>query len=193
MGKSTVAAMLCRHGAAVFDADAVVRRLQAPGGAAIPALAAAFPSVVRGGVLDRAALRALVLGDAASRRRLEAIMHRLVRSAESRFLAQARRRRARAVVLDIPLLFETGGERRVDVAVTVSAPRSVQVARVRRRGLAEEEIRRIIALQMPDAEKRRRADAVIFTGLSRGMTMRLVKRLIAGCFTVTPFSGPEQN
>lgn len=182
MGKSTVASMFRRRGVPVFDADAVVRRLQAPGGAALPAIAAAFPGVVRGDVLDRAALRAVVLADGAARRRLEAIMHRMVRRAEGRFLAQARRRRVRAVVLDIPLLFETGGERRVDVAVTVSAPRSVQVARVRRRGLAEAEIARIIGLQMPDAEKRRRAEVVIFTGLSRGATVRAVERFIARQF-----------
>ncbi|WP_029313568.1 MULTISPECIES: dephospho-CoA kinase [Acidiphilium] len=182
MGKSTVASMFRRRGVPVFDADAVVRRLQAPGGAALPAIAAAFPGVVRGDVLDRAALRAVVLADGAARRRLEAIMHRMVRRAEGRFLAQARRRRVRAVVLDIPLLFETGGERRVDVAVTVSAPRSVQVARVRRRGLAKAEIARIIGLQMPDAEKRRRAEVVIFTGLSRGATVRAVQRFIARQF-----------
>jgi dephospho-CoA kinase len=182
MGKSTVASMFRRRGVPVFDADAVVRRLQAPGGAALPAIAAAFPGVVRGDVLDRAALRAVVLADGAARRRLEAIMHGMVRRSEGRFLAQARRRRVRAVVLDIPLLFETGGERRVDVAVTVSAPRSVQVARVRRRGLAEVEIARIIGLQMPDAEKRRRAEVVIFTGLSRGATVRAVQRFIARQF-----------
>ncbi len=181
MGKSTVAGMFHRRGMPVFDADAVVRRLQAPGGGAIPAIAAAFPGVVRGGVLNRSALRAVVLADASARRRLEAIMHLLVRNAESRFLAQARRQRAQAVVLDIPLLFETGSERRVDFVVTVSAPRSVQMARVRRRGLADGEITRIIALQIPDAEKRRRADAVVFTGLSRGATVRRVNRLIARC------------
>jgi dephospho-CoA kinase len=182
MGKSTVASMFRRRGVPVFDADAVVRRLQAPGGAALQAIAAAFPGVVRGDVLDRAALRAVVLADSAARRRLEAIMHLMVRRAEGRFLAQARRRRVRAVVLDIPLLFETGGERRVDVAVTVSAPRSVQMARVRRRGLAEGEIARIIGLQMPDAEKRRRAEVVIFTGLSRAATVRAVQRFIARQF-----------
>jgi dephospho-CoA kinase len=179
MGKSTVAAMFRTHGLPVFDADAEVRRAQAPGGAAIAPIAAAFPGVVHDGVLDRAALRGRILADPAARRRLEAIMHRMVRAAERRFLARSRRRRARAVVLDIPLLFETGGARRVDFAITVSAPRDVQIARVRRRGLAEGEIVRIIALQMPDREKRRRADAVVFTGLSRGVTMRGVRRIIA--------------
>lgn len=179
MGKSTVAGIFRRRHVPVFDADATVRALQAPGGAAIPILAASFPGVVRAGVLDRAALRARILADPAQRRRLEAIMHRMVRAAETKFLAAARRRGARAVLLDIPLLFETGGEARVDLALTVSAPRPVQIARVLRRGLPRAEIERIIALQMPDAEKRRRADAVIATGLSRHHTLRAVRRLMA--------------
>ncbi|MHB1305346.1 MAG: dephospho-CoA kinase [Acidiphilium sp.] len=179
MGKSTVAAMFRRHGIPVFDADATVRTLQAPHGAAIPALAAAFPGVVREGMLDRAALRARILADPAARRRLEAIMHRMVRAAQRDFLARARRQRRAAVVLDIPLLFETGGHRRVDLAFTVSAPPSIQLARVRRRGLPLAEIARIVALQMPDAEKRRRADATIPTGLSRNHAHRTVARLIA--------------
>ena len=179
MGKSTVASLFRRRHVPVFDADATVRALQAPGGAALAPIAAAFPGVVRAGVLDRAALRAHVLADPAARRRLEAIMHRMVRAAETKFLAAARRRGARAVLLDIPLLFETGGEARVDIALTVSAPLAVQVARVLRRGLPHAEIERIIALQMPDAEKRRRADAVIATGLSRHHTVRRVRQLMA--------------
>ena len=179
MGKSTVAGIFRRRHVPVFDADATVRALQAPGGAAIPALAASFPGVVRAGVLDRAALRALVLADPAQRRLLESIMHRMVRVAEKKFIAAARRRGARAVLLDIPLLFETGGDKRVDLALTVSAPRAVQIARVLRRGLPRAEIERIIALQMPDAEKRSRADMVIATGLSRHHTLRAVRRLMA--------------
>ncbi|MDX5932197.1 dephospho-CoA kinase [Acidiphilium acidophilum] len=179
MGKSTVAAMFRRHGVPVFDADAEVRRAQSPGGAAIAPITAAFPGVVRDGVLDRAALRARILADPAARKQLETLMHRLVRQSEHRFLARARRHRARAVVLDIPLLLETGGARRVDLVITVSAPRDIQIARVRRRGLAPPEIARIIALQMPDHEKRRRADITIFTGLSRGVTARIVRRIIA--------------
>ena len=178
MGKSTVAGIFRRRHVPVFDADATVRALQAPGGAAIPALAASFPGVVRAGVLDRAALRALVLADPAQRRLLESIMHRMVRVAEKKFIAAARRRGARAVLLDIPLLFETGGDKRVDLALTVSAPRAVQIARVLRRGLPRAEIERIIALQMPDAEKRSRADMVIATGLSRHHTLRAVRRLM---------------
>lgn len=179
MGKSTVAAMFRRHHIPVFDADATVRALQAEGGAALSLIEAAFPGTVKNGVLDRAALRARILPDPAARRRLEAIMHRMVRTAETKFIATARRHRAPAVLLDIPLLFETGSDARVDLALTVSAPRDVQVARVRRRGLPDADIERIIAIQMPDAEKRRRADAVIHTGLSRHHARRAVERLIA--------------
>lgn len=193
MGKSTVAAMFRRRGFPVFDADAVVRGLQGRGGAAMPAIAAAFPGVVRRGVLDRAALRGRILADPAAKRRLEAIMHRLVRAAQLRFLAQARRAGARAVVLDVPLLFETGGDRRVDLAITVSAPRAVQIARVRRRGLSDAQIGAIIALQMPDGEKRRRADVVVRTGLSRGHTSRAVQRLIALGFNVARSAGRARN
>lgn len=186
MGKSTVAAMFRRHRIPVFDADATVRALQAPGGAALPAIAEAFPGVVRNGALDRDALRSRILADPDAKKRLEAIMHRMVRAGEQKFVAAARRHRARAVLLDIPLLFETGGEKRVDLALAVSAPRAVQIARVRRRGLPVEQIERIIALQMPDREKRRRADAVIPTGLSRHHTRRAVERLLASRLVSCP-------
>jgi dephospho-CoA kinase len=179
MGKSTVAAIFRRRHIPVFDADSTVRRLQAPGGAALPAIARAFPGTVRGGVLNRAALRALVLADPAALRRLEAIMHPLVRRAERRMIAAARRRAARAILLDIPLLFETGADARADFTVTVSAPPAIQLARLRRRRIMTEgELRAVIAKQMPDAEKRRRANRVIRTGLSRHHTQRAVRRLI---------------
>ena len=178
MGKSTVAAMFRRHGVPVFDADRTVRALQAKGGAAIPRIDQAFPGIVTDGALDRAALRSRIFADPAAKRRLEAIIHPLVRAAEHRFIASARRNHRRAVLLDIPLLFETRGEGRVDLAITVSAPRAVQIARVRKRGLAESDIAAIIARQMPDREKRRRADVVISTGLSRHHTLRAVRRLL---------------
>ena len=180
MGKSTAAAAFRRAGLPVFDADAAVHRLQAPGGAALPAIAAAFPGTVVEGRLDRGALRRAVIGDEAAMRRLEAIMHPAVRRLERAFLARARRARARAAVLDIPLLFETGGEARVDTVVVVSAPASVQRARVRRRGLSEAQIAAIIARQMPDSQKRRRADLVVRTGLSRFAALRPLRRLIRG-------------
>ena len=178
MGKSTAAAAFRRARIPVFDADAAVHHLQAPGGAALPAIAAAFPGTVQHGRLDRAALRRVVVGDEAAMRRLEAILHPAVRRMERAFLARARRARARATVLDIPLLLETGGNARVDTVVVVSAPAAVQWARVRRRGLADAQIAAIIARQMPDSQKRRRADLVVRTGLSRHAALRPLRRLI---------------
>ncbi len=178
MGKSTAAAAFRRARIPVFDADAAVHWLQAPGGPVLPALAAAFPGVVTEGRLDRAALRRAVVGDEAAMARLEAIMHPAVRRLERAFLARARSAGAPAVVLDIPLLFETGGQSRVDTVVVVSAPRAVQVARVRRRGLSDAQIAAIIARQMPDSQKRRRADLVVRTGLSRFHALRPLRRLI---------------
>ena len=179
MGKSTAAAAFRRARIPVFDADAAVHRLQAPGGAALPAIASAFPGTVVAGVLDRARLRAAVVGDDAAMLRLEAILHPRVRRMQAAFLAGARRARVPAAVLDIPLLLETGGERRVDLVVVVSAPRAVQIARVRRRRrMTEAQIAAIIARQMPDSLKRRRADLVVRTGLSRNAALRPLRRLI---------------
>jgi dephospho-CoA kinase len=165
---------------AVFDADAEVHALQRQGGRALPFIAAAFPGTVIDGRLDRAALRALVLGDPARRRVLEGILHPMVRAAQARFLAAARRRGARLAVLDVPLLFETGGDKHVDEIMVVSAPRAVQMARVRRRRrMLDSEIAAMIALQMPDAAKRRRADVIIRTGLSRFHAVRAIKRWLS--------------
>ena len=165
------------RGLPVFDADAVVHRLQA--GPALPAISRAFPGAVRHNRLDRAALRRCVIGDEAAMRQLEAILHPLVRLAERAFLARARRAGRRLVVLDIPLLLETGGAARVDWLVVVSAPPGVQRARVRqRRQLTDAQITALIARQMPDAEKRRRADWLIRTGLSRAQTQRTIRRLL---------------
>jgi dephospho-CoA kinase len=132
---------------------------------------------VQHGVLTRAALRAIVLNDPAQMKRLEAILHPLVRAEQHRFLARVRASGARLAVLDVPLLFETGGDKLVDYTMVVSAPRAIQIARVRRRRrMSDAEIERVIALQMPDAAKRRRADVVIRTGLSRHHAMRAIRR-----------------
>jgi dephospho-CoA kinase len=179
MGKSTVAAVFRRAGLPVFDADAVVHRLQARGGRAVRPIAAAFPGAVRDGAVDRVALRHMALGDPEAMRLLERILHPMVRREEARFLARARAAGTWAAVLDIPLLFETGGERGVDVVVVASAPRNVQEYRVgSRRRMTAAETAAMIARQMPDSEKRRRADVVIQTGLSRFHAMRAVRRLI---------------
>jgi len=178
MGKSTAAATFRRAHIPVFDADASVHRLQARGGRAVRTIEAAFPGTTRDGAVDRVALRRAVLGDPEALRRLEGILHPMVRADERAFLARARRAHARAAVLDIPLFFETGA-RKVDRVVVVSAPRSVQMHRVRlRRKMSAADIAAVIARQMPDAEKRRRADVVIHTGLSRAHAQRALRRLI---------------
>ena len=179
MGKSTVAAMFEACGIPAFNADKAVHALQAPDGAAIPALAAAFPGTVRDGVLDRAALRALVLDDAAQMRRLEGIMHPLVRAAEADFMAHAQAEGRPAVLLDIPLLLESGARDRFYKVITVSCPRETQIARVAARGLPLAQIEAIIARQMPDARKRELADMVIETGGTLADTQAQVARLIA--------------
>jgi dephospho-CoA kinase len=185
MGKSTVASAFRRAGFPVFDADAAVHASQAPGGRALPAIAMVFPGTVVAGTdgratLDRGALRRAVLADPGALRRLEGIVHPLVREAERAFLARARAARRRAAVLDIPLLLETGGQTRVDLVIVVSAPKDVQIGRVRRRGrMSVEQIEAVIARQMPDREKQRHADIVVRTGLSRHHSLRRVRRLIA--------------
>jgi dephospho-CoA kinase len=179
MGKSTAAGTFRRAGLRVFDADAAVHALQKPGGRALRPIAAAFPGTVKDGRLDRPALRAAVLGRPEALRRLEGIIHPLVRAEERAFLARARRAGARAVVLDIPLLLETGGRKRVDCVVVVSAPRDVQIHRVRKRGhMDPAQIESVIARQMPDAEKRRLADVVVRTGLSRHHAQRTIRLMI---------------
>ena len=160
MGKSTVGRFFAEAGVPVHDADAAVHALYE--GEAAAAIGAAFPGSVKAGKVDRAALSARVLGDQAALRRLETIVHPLVRASETTFLAAAAAGGARAVVLDIPLLFETGGERRVDVVVVVSAAPALQRARVLERDdMTGAKLDAILAKQMPDTEKRRRAHFVV--------------------------------
>lgn len=161
-GKSTAAAMFAEMGAAVFDADAAVHALYA--GAAAPLIESAFPGTVRDGVVDRAALAEAVVGDKAKLARLEAIVHPLVRERENAVRAQAAAAGRRVLVLDIPLLFETGGERRVDAVVVVTAPADVLKARaLKRPGMTEARYAALAARQMSDADKRLRAHFVIDT------------------------------
>jgi dephospho-CoA kinase len=179
MGKSTATATFRRLHIPVFDADAAVHGLQAKGGRAVRSIGAAFPGTVRDGAVDREALRRAVLGNPEALKRLERIVHPLVRLEERRFLAAARRRGERLVVLDIPLLFETGGAGRCDAVVVVTAPAAVQRWRVLRRpGMTEERFRAILARQTPDREKRRRADHLVPTGLSRHHAQRRIRRLV---------------
>ena len=180
MGKSTAAAMLRRLGVPVHDSDATVHRLMAPGGGAVAAVAKAFPGVRRkDGGIDRVALGGRVFADAKALERLERILWPLVRRSQRGFLAAAHARRAPLVVLDVPLLFESGGEERCDKVMVVSAPAMVQRARVMARpGMTEVRFRAILAKQLPDAEKRRRADYVVPSGLGRALTYRTLQRIV---------------
>ena len=165
MGKSTTARFFAEEGVPVHDADAVVHRLY--DGEAAAAIEAAFPGTTVGGKVDRDKLAARVLGDVAALKRLEAIVHPLVQEAERRLLAEAQARDEKVAVLDIPLLFETGGQDRVDAVVVVSAPPEVQRSRaLERPGMTVDKLDAILAKQMPDHEKQRRADFVVDT--SRG-------------------------
>jgi dephospho-CoA kinase len=165
MGKSTTAAMFAEEGVPVFDADAEVHRLY--DGEAAAQIDAAFPGTVSDGCVDRERLAAKVVNDIDALRRLEAIVHPMVRAAEEKFRAKASARGAAIAVLNTPLLFETGGDRRVDAVVVVTAPEGVQRARLLARpNMTEEKFRAMLARQLPDSEKRRRADFVIDT--SRG-------------------------
>lgn len=162
MGKSTAAKAFRRRGIAVCDADAEVHKLYA--GLAAPLIEAAFPGTTAAGVVDRPKLAQALAGDAGGFRRLEAIVHPLVQAAERDFLHAEAGRGAKMVVLEIPLLFETGGEKRVDVVVVVSASAASQRARVLERpGMTVEKLAQLLARQMPDAEKRQRADFVVDT------------------------------
>ncbi|MDI4665128.1 dephospho-CoA kinase [Xanthobacter autotrophicus] len=163
MGKSATARLFRAMGVPVHDADAAVHALYR--GTAVAPVEAAFPGVTRDGAIDRAELGARVLADPQAMGRLEAIVHPLVRAEEEAFLAKAGSAGARLVVLDIPLLFETGGCARVDAVAVVSAPKAVQRARVLERpGMTEAKFEAIVEKQLPDAEKRRRAHFVIDTG-----------------------------
>ena len=178
MGKSTVAQMFRREGVPVFDADAEVHRLQGPGGLLVAAIEALHPGTTGAAGVDRGRLGQAVLGDKAALARLERLIHPAVGKAQRAFL---RRHRARPiVVLDIPLLFEKGGWRRVDAVAVVSAPAWIQRRRVLARpGMTPAKLARIRHLQTPDPEKRRRADFVIETGRTRTETAAEIRKLIA--------------
>lgn len=179
MGKSTVARMFAEEGAPAFNADDAVHALYAPGGAAVLPVEAAFPGVTRAGGIDRDELSARVVGDEAAIKELEAIVHPLVRQAQAVFLQAARDAGAAVAVLDIPLLFESGGAKLVDKIVVVSAPADVQRARVLGRpGMSAEKFEAILARQMPDAEKRAAADFVIDTAGDFGATRLQVRAVL---------------
>ena len=178
MGKSTVAAMFADAGVPVFDADAAVHRLQGPAGRVVAAIEAAFPGTTGAGGVDRTSLAEAVLGDGAAMQRLEAIVHPAVGEEQAAFLA--RHADAPLVVLDIPLLFETGTDRAVDKVAVVSAAAAVQRARVLARpGMTPAKFDAILARQLPDADKRARADVVIPTDVPLARTRAAVAELVA--------------
>jgi dephospho-CoA kinase len=177
MGKSATAAIFREAGIPVHDSDAAVHELYR--GAAAPLVEAAFPGTLRDGEIDRTRLSAYVVDDPVALERLEAIVHPLVRAARAKFVAEARGAGADLIVLDIPLLFETGCENEVDAVLLVTAPEAVQKARVAARaGMTEAKLAAIIAKQMPDADKRRRADLILDTSLGHEEALRQVRELI---------------
>ena len=183
MGKSTTARFFIEEGVPVHDADAAVHRLYE--GEAVAPIEAAFPGTTADGKVDRNKLAARVLGDPAALKRLEAIVHPLVHEAERRLLAEAKERGERVAVLDIPLLFETGGDARVDAVVVVSAPPEVQRSRVLQRpGMTMEKLEAILAKQMPDAEKRRRADFIVDTSQGLDPARAQVRAILAAIATM---------
>jgi dephospho-CoA kinase len=181
MGKTETAKMFRSLGIPVFDSDAAVHRLYAAGGAAVATVGEAFPGVVRDGAIDREHLSRIVLSDPKAIARLEAIVHPLVQQAQRDFAAASEASGADILVLDIPLLFETGGQDRVDKVIVVSAPAEVQRARVLERpGMSEEKFEAILAKQVPDAEKRARADFIIETDNGLHDAMQQVGALVDG-------------
>lgn len=178
MGKSTVAKMFQAGGIPVFDADSVVRQLQGPGGALVDRIGELFPGTVRCGTLDRDCLAQIVLEDPAKLAALEALVHPAVREWREAFVAK--NSTARALMFEIPLLFETGGEKEFDKVIVVSAPPEVQRARVlKRQGMNSAKLESILSRQTPDEEKRRRADFVIDTGGDLSTTEAQVRDILA--------------
>ena len=177
----------------VFDADAEVHRLLGQGGRAVAAVEAAFPGVVQAGAVDRPALGSRVFGDRAQLDRLEAILHPLVREAQHRFMGRARAAAAELVVNDVPLLFETGGERRCDYVAVVSAPPFVQRQRVLARpGMSADRFGAILAQQTSDKEKRRRADFVIPSGSGKRVSLGYIRSIVAA-LSRAPRTAPRRR
>jgi dephospho-CoA kinase len=184
MGKSTVAEMFARAGVPVFDADAAVRQLQGPGGALVERIGELFPGCVRCGTLDRECLAQIVLDDPSKLAALEAVVHPAVRDWRQAFIDS--HPDAELLVFEIPLLFETGGEQEFDKVVVVSAPADVQRTRVlERQGMSSAKLESILRRQMPDEEKRRRADFVIDTGVDLSTTEAQVRDILA-CLGLAP-------
>ena len=179
MGKSTTAKMFARLGIPVYDADAAVQALYEKGGAAVPKIAEAFPGCVKHGRVDRGALWDETSTDASVFAKLEAIVHPLLARAQQAFIEEAQSKGTELVVLDIPLLFETGAHTRMDAVVVVSAPDEVRRARVlAREGMTEDKLAKILARQMPDTEKRAKAHFIVETDKGLDHAFEQVKRIV---------------
>ena len=179
MGKTVAADNFRRTGLPVHDADNTVHELTGVGGKAVDPIAELFPEAVKKGAIDREALAKRVFGDPEGLARLEEILHPMVHHREQQFLEHRARQGCRQVVLDIPLLFETGGEDRCDAVITVSAPRFLQERRVlRRSGMTRERLDSILARQIPDAEKRRRSDFIVLTSLGRDFSLLQILNIV---------------
>lgn len=190
MGKTVAARTFESLGVPVHDSDAAVHALMKKGGRAVEAVGKAFPGVVKDGAVDRPALGKIVFGDPAELKRLEAILHPMVRDEEQRFRARMKRRREPLVVLDVPLLLETGGDARCDAVAVVSAPARVQRSRVLARpGMTPERLDAVLKHQMSDKEKKKRADFVIHSGIGRTHSLRQIRRIV----TMLLEDGPPQR
>lgn len=182
MGKSKTAEMFARLGIPVHDADLCVHALMNKGGKAVDAVGALFPAALENGAINRAILGGIVLGNPAKLKELEKILHPLVKEEEKRFRQNCQRQRVNFAVLNIPLLFETEADQRCDLVVVTTAPAFVQRQRVLKRpGMNEGKLKTILAKQMPDWQKRRRADFLVNTGIGYRHSLRQVKRIIRIC------------
>ncbi len=185
MGKSTTARFFAEEGVPVHDADATVHDLYR--GEAVAPIEAAFPGTTKDGIVDRDALSRSVVGNTDALKKLESIVHPLVRAAERQFLVDAEKKRAEIVVLDIPLLYETGGLDRVDAVVVVSAPQGIQRLRVLERpGMTEEKFQALLTRQVPDEEKRRQADFIVDSGHGLESARQQVRDILRKASMMTP-------
>lgn len=183
MGKSTTAQMFADLGCPVFDADAAVHQLYAKGGRAVPLIRAVFPDAILDGAVDRKRLGDHMRADPLNLKVLESFIHPWVGELRAAFLAKAKSEKVKAVIFDVPLLFETGGDKHVDVTVVVSAPAAIQRERVMSRpGMTEDLFAMILSKQMPDAQKRKRADYIVETDkgldVARGQVADILKRIL---------------
>lgn len=178
-GKSTIAKMIARHGIPHIDADKLVHELFASDPEVMAALEKNFPGTVKNGAVDRPALGASIAGDAAKLKRLEQILHPRVRAAEEQAILQAMHQRRRAILLDVPLLFETGAEELCDVVIAAYAPLAMRRRRAQKRGMSTATIDRLIARQLTDVERNARADHVIPTTIGKAHTRRMVEAFLA--------------